>query len=360
MRPLASLNSVGRACLGLTLSLLLIILGACSISKKSPAMSKIQGLELTAEQLRLKVNNFILVFSGKVENGADQIINNSGGNRQFMDRALGWKANAIPMSHIAGFQFDPLFGLLDLWAFSSQMSDFFERGAGRDLFGSQQGVAIQTSKDIEGEITAFVESLGPSFNMELAKKFVSDWVKINPIDSLLFIRQSTNTSLAKWLLEGDKGIGDVLGGMDERLTDMTNRMNIFTQQMPKIGRWQGELFLADQLRNPPIPIPQIRRQDIEALKASFKKMADMAPALPEILERQRLLIKGDIQEIRIQALSDVKIMSAQLLEDTSEKSEALVDRIYFRAFQLLLMIGGIGFLWILIAKLLNRRGDTTI
>lgn len=330
-------------------------MGGCAISKKSVAMSKIKGLDMTAEQLRLKVNNFIMVFSGKVEQGAEQITNNAGGNRKIMDRALAWKTNAIPMSQIAGFQFDPLFGLLDLWAFSSQMADFFDRGAGRDLFGSQQGIAIRTSKDLEGEISAFVESLGPSINLELAKGFVADWVKKNPINSLLFIRQSTNTSLANWLLDSDKGMGDVLGGMDERMTDMTNRMNIITQQMPKIGRWQGEMFLADQLRNPPIPIPQITKQDVEAVKNSIKKMADMAPQLPDILERQRLLIKSDIQEIRAQTIADVQLLTQQTIEDTSRKSEALVDRIFLRAFQLLLVLGGIGILWILLAKLFRRE-----
>lgn len=336
------------------LVLIAVFGGGCAISKKSPAMSKIKGLDMTAEQLRLKVNNFVLIFSGKVERAADQITNNAGGNRKIMDNALAWKTNAIPMSQLAGFQFDPLIGLLDLWAFSSQMSDFFDRGAGRNIFGPQQGVAIRTSKDLEGEISAFVESLGPSFNMELAKNFVEDWVKKNPIESLLFVRQSTNTSMATWLLGGDKGVGDVLGGLDERMTDMTNRMNIITQQMPKIGRWQGEMFLADQLRNPPIPIPQISKQDVEAVKASIKKMADMAPQLPEILERQRLLIKGDIQEIRAQTLADVKLLTQQTIEETSAKSQALVDRIFLRGFQLLLVLGGIGIVWIFLSKLLRR------
>ncbi|MCE9625867.1 MAG: hypothetical protein K8R69_10525 [Deltaproteobacteria bacterium] len=141
-------------------------------------MTKIQGLDLTAEQLRLQVADFVVVFGGMVERGADEIIENSDSPKA-KENALLWKANAIPVCQMAAFQFDPMVGLLDLWAFSSQMTEFFENGKGAHL------------------------------------------------------RRSTSMSLAA--LDKDKGLSEVLGGMDERMTDMATRMNIMMRQMPKNG-----------------------------------------------------------------------------------------------------------------------------
>src|SRR5262249_35735219 len=158
-------------------------------------MAKIEGLNMTAEQLRLKVADFVVVFGGMVERGADEIIENSS-SPVIRERALLWKANSIPVCQAAAFQFDPMIGLLDLWAFSRQMRNFFEVGNGRHLFGEEQFVTIRTSRNFDKEVTSFVESLGSSINLEKAKAFVEEWVEKNPFQDLLFARRSTNMSLA--------------------------------------------------------------------------------------------------------------------------------------------------------------------
>ncbi|MCC6272954.1 MAG: hypothetical protein IT572_05765 [Deltaproteobacteria bacterium] len=293
-------------------------------------MAKIKGLDVTAEQLRLKVADFVVVFGGMVERGADEIIENSP-SFTVRERALQWKSNAIPVCQTAAFQFDPLIGLLDLWAFASQMRDFFERGKGNGLFGDQQHVAVRTARNFEDEVTRFVEGLGPSLNLEKAKAFVAEWVEKNPIDNLLFVRRSTSMSLAAY--GQDKSIGEVLGGIDERMTDMTTRMNVIMQQMPKIGRWQGQLFIADQVRRPATQL--FNTKALQPVMRSFEKIAELAPQLPSFIEGQRLALRQDIEALSRRVAEDVQSRTQLTLADAERRTKGLVDYMFWRLALLL-------------------------
>jgi len=331
-----SANSGSTAGLRVLVLLLAIFSGCVSVPKKSVVMTKIQGLDLTAEQLRMQVADFVVVFGGMVERGADEVIENSDSPKA-KENALLWKANAIPVCQMAAFQFDPMVGLLDLWAFSSQMTQFFENGKGSHLFGKEQHVAIRTARDFEAEVARFVEKLGPSINLEKAKTFIQEWVRNNPFQNILFTRRSTSMSLAA--LDKDKGLSEVLGGMDERMTDMTTRMNIMMQQMPKIGRWQGELFLADQAHRPVVSL--FNSKQLEPAMKSFEKISDLAPKLPEFIETPRVAMTQDIRALTQKMLEDIRAKTQEALDETEEKSRALVDYMFMRALVLMGAFGGI-------------------
>jgi len=305
----------------------------CAVSNKTPVMAKIQGLDMTAEQLRLKVADFVVVFGGMVERGADEIIENSTSFR-VRERALQWKSNAIPVCQTAAFQFDPLIGLLDLWAFAFQMREFFENGKGSDLFGEQQHVAVRTARNFEGEVTRFVEGLGPSLNLEKAKSFVTEWVAKNPFDNLLFVRRSTSMSLAAY--GKDKSLGEVLGGIDERMTDMTTRMNVIMQQMPKIGRWQGQLFIADQVNRPATQV--FNAKALQPAMQSFQKIADLAPQLPGLIETQRVALRNDIEGLSRQMAEDMQARARETLAETERRTKSLVDYVFLRLAILVAMV----------------------
>lgn len=335
----------------LTFLLAAFLAPACSIPKKTAVMANIDGVDITAEQLRLKVADFVMVFGGMVERSADEIIENSGSSTVRWN-ALQWKSNALPASQAAAFQFDPLVGLFDLWAFSKQQLEFFETGKGKHLFGDKQFIAVRTARNFDDELTRFVESMGQSYDLEKAKATITAWVEKNPLDNILLTRRSSNTSLGAY--SKDKSLGQVLGGMDERMTDMTTRMNVIMQQMPKIGRWQGQLFIADQVRRPVVEMFNTRQmtKDLQPAMDSFKKIADLAPQMPQILEQQRAAIKGDIQELSRQILGDIQIRTEQTIKDTSVKTQYLVDYIFIRMVALLGILGLILFVF---ALLLRRR-----
>lgn len=219
-----------------------------------------------------------------------------------------WKLNAIPAAQTAAFQFDPLVGLFDLWAFSAQMREFFESGRGRDLF-----------------------------------------------DDVLFARRSTNVSMAEY---GDQdSIGDVLGGFNERMIDMTTRMNIIMQQTPKIGRWQGQLFIADQVQRPVVELFNASKlsKDLKPAMESFEKIANLAPQLPGLLEQQRQALAQDMQILSQQVLADAQRRSEQTLQKASADMRHLVNYIFIR---LMLLLGGLAAILIVFALLLRRRPRT--
>ena len=60
---------------------------------------------------------------------------------------LRWKLGASKASQHAATQMAPMMALLDTWALTEQMRQFFDTGAGAQLFGEEQVVARAYRRD---------------------------------------------------------------------------------------------------------------------------------------------------------------------------------------------------------------------
>ncbi|HHQ48000.1 MAG TPA: hypothetical protein ENK19_03855, partial [Acidobacteria bacterium] len=109
---------------------------------------------MTTAQLDVHMADFVLYFVDSVERAADRITRLSPGNAAVHEAALRWKIYTVPAVFSAAFHDDPLASYLDLRIFTLQMDRFFTTGAGRDLFGERQQIAIDTCKDLEHHIVA--------------------------------------------------------------------------------------------------------------------------------------------------------------------------------------------------------------
>ena len=75
------------------------------------------------------------------------------------EAAVRWKINSIPAMQAAVFQLDPLAALADAWGLCAQMERFFATGAGKDLFGDSQRIAVQDSLTLSEEAAALARSV---------------------------------------------------------------------------------------------------------------------------------------------------------------------------------------------------------
>lgn len=99
--------------------------------RNTELMKAAGATEISASELRVRLNDYAGRFARTVEGAADSIANAADGNRPVMVEAHDWKMVAIPTGLRAIFQTDPMAGLLDIWVATVQQRHWIESGGNR-------------------------------------------------------------------------------------------------------------------------------------------------------------------------------------------------------------------------------------
>ena len=339
--------------------------------------SKLDDVRFSSEELRLRINNFTLKFSGRVESAADQIIANSD-DKLIKQNALIWKLNSIPTVNEAVFIAEPFAAAIDTWAFSLQMLNFFDSGNGKNLFGTHQSVAINTSKIIESQIKQLVYEGLLDTELDFAAKYVYPWVKDNPIKDISFTRESTIDITAKLISDRKRNLASSVGEIETTVNDLSMKLNIYYDQLPKLASWRLELLANTFMHNDKI---DSLHNYISSITDSFERISAMIGDSENLLdtsimetfdrvEKLRLNVKRDLQyerEIllsaisdersiilkdinkqRLETIKDFKILSEELIGKVSVTANDSIDHFFIRLFQLVVIIFLIGAIFIFI------------
>jgi len=136
-----------------TLFSLILALSISSCAKspvRTPTMEQ-RGIEFTTAGSKVRIYDFQSLFASVVESSANEIMENEE-DIQIHESALRWKVDAIPATQKAVSQADPRAAFGDVWGLTAEMLLFFEEGAGKDLFGDSQSVAVDASRFLESEM----------------------------------------------------------------------------------------------------------------------------------------------------------------------------------------------------------------
>ena len=129
--------------------IILILVMTCQMTnaqqrkKKAEVTPTGEIIEISTLKLRLTMNDYFNVFARTVTEAADSIIHSSN-DFQIDNEALFWKMNAIPVAQGSIFSKDPFAAYIDIAVFSYQMKQYFETGAGKELFGVFLGMVNST------------------------------------------------------------------------------------------------------------------------------------------------------------------------------------------------------------------------
>jgi hypothetical protein len=137
---------------------------------------------------------------------------------------------------------------IDGWVLTHQMTDFLTTGNGKDLFGDLQPLAIEATRFIEGELQRAFDLAGRERDPELAAQ-VRRFATENPLTNPYYFRRSPLEVLATYLGEDYVSGLQAVGSMTELMEDMSQRLNTYSELLPRAGRWQAELMLA-QMADP--------------------------------------------------------------------------------------------------------------
>ena len=371
-------------------SLVLLAVGLTACSTAAPRQTGFQqmlGSEISARELRIRTTDFALTFSQTVEVAADSILALST-DRAVSRNALVWKIYAVAAIYRSASLPDPLMAAIDSRVLTYQMRDFFTTGKGKSLFGDLQPLALEATRFIEAELQSSIDLIGQKANPEqesALRRFATE----HPLENAYFFRASPVEQLATYLGQEQVSGLQAVGSMTEMMEQLSLRLNLYTELLPRSGRWQAELMLAelaDSSRSSQFLEILNQIEAMETLNAFLLSTPDLVEEQREILleavDQQRIAFEAGLEKYVAGATDEIlagitpereaamahlqRIFEAEIgeavtrLDGTISQAvvgidgalERAVNQLFVRLLQLVAIVGVV----VVLLVLLLRRG----
>ena len=238
-RPVA--GSVGTAAV-----LVALMAWACApkaAHRQTDVMEKAGTITVSAAELRAAVNALADRFADQVEETADRIGAETP-DPAIRRRALAFKIDAVPAVYTAAFRADPLAGVIDAWALAYQVDHYLTDGAGRDAFGPAQDVARDGARELVAEADLVSRRVIRPGEFDRARADVEAWARRNQVRHTFSSRPSCTAYTAGLRAEGRDAFV-AIGSVSDTAEAVSERLNTYAAQVPKLARWQAELLLSE-------------------------------------------------------------------------------------------------------------------
>ena len=359
---------------------LLAFAGCFRVPQQSAVMERVGTVEVSATELRELVVQFGREFTRTVEVTADSLSEGSGDPRVH-HAALVWKTLVARDVRRAALLDDPLVATADVWALSRQMQAYFGTEAAQRTFGDGRIIALETSTRLERLAHDLVvrvagDSVATAFEPRL-QRFVS----ANPIDPQTFTRRSILAVDTMETAHPSSGVGVAVGGTYWAAKTVGDRLAEFDDILGKELRWNLELLVHDLAASPGVDSTM---RSVHQLLDRFGTLADTLPlvasgeraavlaAMHEELaaaigaissEREAVLAAVTIERMAVlDAITRERIATLAAVDSimarTLERSEDLVDHLFWRLGQLLaVLVGLVVVAWLVISRVRAPAGS---
>ncbi|MGI2259858.1 chemotaxis protein [Shewanella sp. GXUN23E] len=258
---------------GLVLCLSLLTSGCSLLEVKLES-----GIEpLPQEQLSMRVftREYASTFFAGVEQSADVMLQSD--DLLTRSNALMWKINAEQTLGQTIFQVSPVAAMIDTWAFTAQMAQFFESGNGKALFGEQTALAAKTSQQLLADYERRMQGLMSKSDFASNQQFIREYAAAHPLFDITFPRVSAFNDWLTFRNIGEFDAVTTFGSVPEVMSDMSDRMAMLAGQTPKILGWKAELFaLHSNINSAEV---QQTLKDISETSAKFQKLMAQSPQM---------------------------------------------------------------------------------
>lgn len=247
---------------------------------------------ISHEELREAVIQFASGFEARIIAAANTIEAGST-DPVIQRRTLRWKLGMTPAINQAAFLPESVSAYVGMLTLATSMQEYLATGAGREVFGEQQQLAVDASNEI---VTAAVE-LGERFlnPKELARitKQVQDLVKAQPIrgefvaeNAQSLISTTATSPTFDWITSIPMSPFRALQGVDEG-AQAIREVNVTAMEvariasaMPRLIRWNLQLLALD-VGNQGNVAEAVK--SFEILARSAESLSETADTLPEDL-----------------------------------------------------------------------------
>lgn len=361
-----------------------------SVEKKSkPLFKKKRGrTKVSNYELRLRLTDFSYHFTALVEATADSISRITN-DPEIKEATLLWKVYGISGMNKALYKNDPIASFFDVWPYTKQMVGYFESGPGSITFKDYAPIAHRVSLELESELDSVLIDISVQSNHQEHEQAVDEWVKANPFVDSYFTRKSTLPIFAKWLGEEKLGIGSSVVTITEQVGEFTNRVNMYSDLIPKQIKWQIELSALELTRNIQQDsalnllsenisslrhlidtIPQMTDENRKAAFSeldrqrilSLDKLVEERIAIIDAIVMERLAILDAIKNERIEFVRElndqtnliiehIDSLTYDLVDKTFTKSDDIINKIFWKA----LILAAISFVGFVIIAIVHKK-----
>jgi len=311
---------VSHAPRSLQLLLVTVAAAACQSLPGSTGFISTAPVDASASEIRTRVVQLGRLFSAEIERAADSIraISNEPSIRR---HALLWKMYAIPAAHEAVLLPDPALSLLDVWAFALQMEEYFDRGAGQDVFGPHQSIALDAVRRLDSATLAQALLVSDSTASEgNARNTLNAFVEEYPILGPQFTRASLAVESAYAVLGSDAATAvAAVGDIDQAVGEITNRLAFHNEYLMKQASWAALALLEDLARD--TLVTGTLASATEALEIA----SALAEELPSLVEGERIAVIEALDRELSELLESINEQRAATLAVFSDELRFLVD-----------------------------------
>jgi hypothetical protein len=259
-------------------------------------------VDVSAEELRIKVRALAVPFSGMLEEAADEHLATALDPDQ-RRRALVFKINGIPVMQNALFDPDPLAALLDAWVLVAQLRVFVETGRGFQYPEQEKTPILKAVDRMERQIEDLAVSISATGDISTIRGRVYEVARNTPPEVTFTTRPSMQSQLAAFTAEAKPGLGKAIGQLSHSIGDVLARLDVYTAFIPKQARWQAELMIADMMAGRDVGGTL---NDFSSMTDSFDRIAATIEKAPHIIESERKHVLKILQEERIIALDAIR------------------------------------------------------
>ncbi|WP_428775173.1 chemotaxis protein [Vibrio sp.] len=291
---------------------LVIGLAGCSLLE---VKIESQTVPLTKQELNMRTltRDYAQQFFAQVELAADALQDQYDANDTLKQSyILLWKINAFEGMQSSAYQVSPMASLIDSWVFSQQMAQFYSQGAGETLFDSAE--AWQVALHLNQEIDKLAQSVLERDVYQNSQQFVAQFVQRNPFEDLGMARAPAYRA---WLEANQLSVEDVVtthGTMPEAMGDMSDRLSLASEQMPKVITWKAQLLALHSSDS----IEQLN-STLDSLKVASASLKDFIDNNPEYMANLAEQMAVSLQPL----VDDIDLKTSQHLSQLSEERQAL-------------------------------------
>ena len=207
-------------------------------------------------------------------------------------------------------------GLLDTWAFTTEMQQFLSPGAaGGALFGKDQAAAATLATQYADAAAAMAQHLLTPKEFQAFQAFVTDYAREYPFVNLKFVRPSV---VQLWVQKSGAGsaLMDSLGTIPEALADTSDRVQVLSETLPAEAMWRTQLALADS---------GVTGDDLRgALQRLDERLARMSLAAENAPALMRETV-GDVRRSLLEVINRLDASSAATLNTVHSERLALSE-----------------------------------
>jgi hypothetical protein len=295
--------------------------------RQTQIMENTGKVSVSADVLRLRVNDLVNRGAGRIEQTADRIIAESKDDA-VRRRALLAKVDVIPALYTAGFRADPLAAAMDVWAFAFQLNQYVESGPGRNAFGPQQPLVLAFARDLLADADAVIKAIAirPEY-FDAARTRVQGWAASNPVADA-FSTRASGAAIVADLQSSERDLFVAVGAVSDLLEDLSERLNAYAAQLPKQARWQGEILLTGMAGPHSVEGALADLREVGGAARRAQAFLDDVPNLitteRDMLAAERGAILSDINAQRLQTLEFIIAERRALLTAAREERLAVV------------------------------------